>query len=837
MKPKSKTHRRQCAPHGMIACRASFAFLVGLVTVSFFQPCAKAFENETAADRHAVHRYFPLHDGDSKFYSGPEASLTFSVSTAYFQGQPVFSFLNSYDGSTVAYTYSDTQLVMHGTSVDWIDLVLDPPLVELDENLILNGGTRTSKLKAMELGMTVNLTFTVTVEQSGTLTVAAGTFQNCREVTETIVVSVPGSSSQKSSQTFVLAPGVGQIRIFKIDDRSAWIDLISGTVDGVNVSELAAQSALSSPRFTAHPKNQSVPYGGTAIFQVTADGSGPLSFQWSKDGTNLTDSPSCIGVGTPKLTIVASGMEAQGAYSVCVTNQAGCAVSQDAFLTVTPDLSRPTLTITNPAPKARVYDAVANVRGKANDNTGVVMVRCQLNGGPWTIASGTSVWQATVELTPGTNIFRAYAMDSAGNCSATNVLALVYVVTCPINLSVNGRGSIGPLTNGQVLELGKRYTIKATPRPGNVFSNWTGTISSFTPAFSFTMSSNLALVANFVTNPFIVLKGSYTALFYETNLPSHENSGLLSLQLTEKGAYSGRLQQGAIRYSFSGQFDLGLSAQKRIARPGAGELFLSLRLPPDADQLTGTVTNGVWASELFGYRTTFSRSHPATNFKGAYTMLLPGAGSSNEGPAGNGCGCVTVNIGGNLSFKGTLSDGNSVIQTASVAANGQWPFYLPLYGGKGSIFGWLTLQNTITNDIAGLVLWTQPQGVAGAICPSGFTNGVEVLGSSFVPPPAGSPLLDCTNAVLVLEGGNLESAITADVRFDSKNRIVITSQNTNKLALTFLASTGIFRGSFAHPQTARQTKLTGVVLSKQNYGAGFFLGTGQSGSVFLGEPE
>jgi hypothetical protein len=42
----------------------------------------------------------------------------------------------------------------------------------------------------------------------------------------------------------------------------------------------------------------------------------------------------------------------------------------------------------------------------------------------------------------------------------------------PLSLFINGGGSVSPLTNGEVLEIGQSYNMVATPDTGYVFSSW-----------------------------------------------------------------------------------------------------------------------------------------------------------------------------------------------------------------------------------------------------------------------------------------------------------------------------------------------------------------------------
>jgi len=59
----------------------------------------------------------------------------------------------------------------------------------------------------------------------------------------------------------------------------------------------------------------------------------------------------------------------------------------------------------------------------------VLDVFYQLNGGDWAEATTTNEWRnwaATVTLSPGKNILRAYAIDSTGDVSRTNRVRLLF---------------------------------------------------------------------------------------------------------------------------------------------------------------------------------------------------------------------------------------------------------------------------------------------------------------------------------------------------------------------------------------------------------------------------
>jgi hypothetical protein len=147
----------------------------------------------------------------------------------------------------------------------------------------------------------------------------------------------------------------------------------------------------------------------------------------------------------------------------------------------------------------------------------------------------------------------------------------------------------------------------------------------------------------------------------------------------------------------------------------------------------------------------------------------------------------------------------------------------------------MTLAEGATSDVQGLLLWTKPH-AGGVFYPAGFITEVMAYGSRYVVPPAGTGALSLSNAVVVLAGGNLDSTFNEDVVFTPFNKVIPAPPNPQKLVLTISASSGLFSGSFLNPQTLRSSPIRGVLLQKQNAGAGYFLGTNQSGSVFLSEP-
>src|SRR5439155_3381208 len=109
-------------------------------------------------------------------------------------------------------------------------------------------------------------------------------------------------------------------------------NILGSTLSGDAVFEVTS----SPPLIAMQPTNQTVAPGATVAFTVTALGNLPLSYQWQKNGTNLTDGGGVSGSSTPALTLNNVTEVANGTYAVIVSNVLGSVSSSGAVLSVIP---------------------------------------------------------------------------------------------------------------------------------------------------------------------------------------------------------------------------------------------------------------------------------------------------------------------------------------------------------------------------------------------------------------------------------------------------------------------------------------------------------------------
>ncbi|MEP6662566.1 MAG: Ig-like domain-containing protein [Verrucomicrobiota bacterium] len=288
-------------------------------------------------------------------------------------------------------------------------------------------------------------------------------------------------------------------------------------------------------------------------------------------------------------------------FAVATDERGGTNVSPEVNIEVfEPGTKNPTISITN-APKnfARVPVSPVFIGGVASDDVRLERIEFQVNGGPFLPANGTNRWSAAVELAAGTNLVVFRSVDFAGNFSTTTSRVLVYVVNAPLTVVVRGLGLVSPDLNQRKLEIEKYYRVTARAGAGQIFGGWEGAAISNKAVLNFQMQSNLVLTAHFIPNPFPALKGIYIGEFFATDEARPENSGVVLLQLTSRGSFSGRLTVNGRRFALSGQFDFMGHVRLPVLRRPIQPVVLDLQLDLQGTRaVEGTVSDGDWIANL-----------------------------------------------------------------------------------------------------------------------------------------------------------------------------------------------------------------------------------------------
>jgi hypothetical protein len=588
------------------------------------------------------------------------------------------------------------------------------------------------------------------------------------------LVAVKASVTNSTNVAFAFAGNntVADARTVDVSGRYAYV---AAGAEGLKIFD-AGMAFDTPPQILAQPMSLTVKHGSNAFFSVTVNGSTPLGYLWQQNGIPLTNTvatgdTNITGITSPTLEIMAARVSDDGAYSVIVSNAQGIVTSAAAQLTVTGCV----FTLTPPS--------TTNTGGAFS---GQFDVTTTTNECDW-MASTTNTW---IHLANG---------------STTNGNNTVFYMA-----------DANPSTNA---------------RSGFIFIGATNFFIGATNS-TFEIDQGGSTTTNIVFG-----RGTYNGLFSETNVLQRSAgffkitvSGATTNQLTNGlgPKFSGTLQLGGARYPLNGQFDSSGFFTKTVVRKNAS-LQVNLQIDAvDPDQISGFVSGDLsdipWIAPLEGFRGTFNaKTNPAPQQR--YTLIIPGDVSSTNSPGGDSWQTINVSKAGAVNMSGALADGPHVSQNAVLSKFGAWPLYLTPYSGKGLVTGWIT--NDPATGVSGQVTWIKPA-MKTKVYQGGFTNDmVNVIGSTYTKPPKGAPVLNFTDADIILAGGGLDQPQTNRVTLGADNKVT----STDKSKLNINLSTGAFTGSVISQLNNKPVQFGGVVLTNLNSGQGFFLNGSQSGEV------
>ena len=758
---------------------------------------------------------------------------------------------NATGSATITVTVNDggaSNNTVSRTFTVTVAAVNQPPTLNAIANVSFNENTASRAVSFN--GVTSGAT-----NESQTLTVTATSSNTALIPNPTVTYASPATNGTLTLYPVTNTFGSATITV-TVNDGGATNNTVTRTFT-VTVNPVNQPPTLDAiANLTIIPTNATQTVNLTGISSGAANESQTLTVTATSSNTSVLPNPS-VTYTSPNTTgtlTLSPATNASGSSLITVTVNDGGASNNTVTRTFTVTVDQPPTisALTNlviasssstPALPFTIGDyetAASNLTVSAtSDNLTLVPTNA--------IAFGGSDSNRTVTITPSTGTtglvnITITVSDGLATASSSFQLSVQDRPAAPSNfrISVSGSGTISGLSS-DTMTVGTTYTLTALPAAGQQFTGWSGSITSSDQTLTFVMTPNLVLQASFSPATFTAQVATYNGLFYQQDpsqdldLVQQTNSGSFTLATTKAGKYSGRLQIGSTRYSFSGVFDTNGQGTNIIHRRGATDLALAfhLGLGAQSDQAFGQLSDGTWSNNLiYADRCLFnSRTNPAPQ-AGTYTLILPGYDGAPNLPAGDGFGSVRVSKSGQVSLAGTLADGTHFSQSVPLSAQGNWPLYVPLYSGKGSVLSWLSFASTDTNDIQGALSWIKPADSRSHYYPNGFATNCFAEGSIYVHTSSADPVLQLSTANVTFSGGDLTPSFT-----NSTTMLVssVVNHSPNRLGMSLSTSTGVFHGTVTDPTTGKSHSFSGAAFQKNNTGYGLLLGTSQSSRVVVAD--
>lgn len=204
--------------------------------------------------------------------------------------------------------------------------------------------------------------------------------------------------------------------------------------DGDGVPDLSDSTPAGPPPVVlTNPIGATRTVGQSVTFTIAASGSGPLTYQWYRDGLPIT------GGNATSYTLPTVKLTDAGTYTAGVRNAAGSVTSTAATLTVNPAVPRPVV-LTQPVAATRTVGQPVTFTIAAS-GSGSLTYQWYLDGIPIAGANAPSYTLAAVALTDA-GAYTAGVRNTAGEVLSNPAVLTVNLATAPkltLKREINGR--------------------------------------------------------------------------------------------------------------------------------------------------------------------------------------------------------------------------------------------------------------------------------------------------------------------------------------------------------------------------------------------------------------
>jgi len=392
-----------------------------------------------------------------------------------------------------------------------------------------------------------------------------------------------------------------------------------------NNATLTVNAAAVAPSITAQPASQTVTAGQTATFSVSANGTAPLSYQWRKNGTNISGATSS-SYTTPATATTDSG----STFSVVVTNSAGSATSNNAVLNVNAAAVAPSIT-TQPGNQSVTAGQTATFSVSAT-GTAPMSYQWRKNGTSISGATASSYTTPATSMTDSGSTFSVSISNSAGSVTSNNA-TLTVNQAAPIAPSIATQPASQTVTVGQTAT----FSVLATGT-GPLSYQWrmNGTNVSGANGSSYTTSATTT-----------GMSGSAYSVVVSNSAGSVTSGNAMLTVNSSTGTGSGKLVLSADRLVFYADRSLTPSPKRiSVTSSSGGALNFTvdmyggswMTVSPTAGATPGTITVSAYPAGLTaGTYSCVIKVSAGSSTRRVYVVLVVARGD-DDGEDGGGHG-------------------------------------------------------------------------------------------------------------------------------------------------------------------------------------------------------
>jgi autotransporter-associated beta strand protein len=630
------------------------------------------------------------------------------------------------------------------------------------------------------------------------------------------------------------------------------------------------------------PEAQTVRPGEEATFAVVGMGTGPVMYQWQKDGAELP------GEVRSSLSLSAVGAGDEGDYRCVVFNGVG-SVTSDAvalhvrdfpkIVSVSADVMAELgdevtfqVTVAGPGPFGFVWEKdEADLPGGPDADTVTITSVALADAGHYRVR----VSNAFGSVTSAAMLLRFPAVGTVANAvpEVTHVgdlpagrIGVAYSFSIPMRQDD---------ADGQIQRQPSKFTCSGLPS-GLKCNALTGEISGV-PLVSRVLPYQVTMVASNKRGKSSIRSALWVAPMAPGMVGTFAgpverdvaiNAGLggsLQVKVAASGAVSGVHVEGSKRRSFRSVVAVSPASVTRgsvAAEIKRGRNVTPHQLTCTIDAVSGrlmdgAVTDGLAAVSVAAWRNPWSKTNPATALGGYYTASIgwraPSDLADDSLPQGFGFVAVTITPRtGGARLSGRLMDGSPLTGSTFAGPNGQMLIFRTLYASKvrGSLLGMMVATPKLLNadnTLEGCVGWNRPENLAKSnrLFRSGFSERfLDVVGARYTPPAKDVRILGLTDVnsrgLLSFARAGIESAlpVQGDTPFalSNKNKAVFDkSTNLRLIAFSVVPKTGLFKGRLTLKASnpvllpgrevvvTRRISYQGILIGKEAEGVGYAL--------------